>query len=87
MRRAIIGALLVIFIMFVVPALIGGIRSWISPARAAAVLTIDGDDFILLSREELVAELRNAWNAGFQAGSKAKGEPPALRLVPKGPPT
>lgn len=80
------GASIVLGILGAIALVIVFSLAWPRVARAGAVLTIQGVEIILLSRDELINELRSAYQAGFEAGKNAAAEP-APKLQRGGPTT
>ena len=81
------GAAIVLGILGAIALVIVFSLAWPRVARAGAVLEIQGVQIVLLSRDELVNELRSAWKDGYEAGKRAVSEPPAPRLQRGGPTT
>lgn len=81
------GASIVLGILAALALVIVFSLAWPRVARAGAVLTIQGVEIVLLSRDELVNELRSAWQSGFEAGKKTSVEPAQPRLQRGGPTT
>lgn len=71
------GAAIVLGIVGAIALVIVFSLAWPRVARAGAVLEIQGVQIVLMSRDELIDELRGAWQSGFDAGKKAASEPPA----------
>ena len=69
------GAAIVLGILGAIALVIVFSLAWPRVARAGAVLEIQGVQIVLLSRDELVKELRGVWQSGFDAGKKASSEP------------
>lgn len=79
MKRIKEGSAIVLGILAALAFVIVFSLAWPRVARAGAVLTIQGVEIVLLSRDELVNELRGAWQAGFDAGKTVGSEPPKAR--------